>query len=75
MNKEEVIKEYLEKVDSFSEEEIGEVINYFSNFYAQNYIKSKEEAFDILITTAIPKALSKLNEESKIKFKLKLLAI
>lgn len=75
MNKEEIITKYLESVNTFSEEEIGEIINYFSNFYAKNYISSKEEAFDILINQSIPKALSKISEESKIQFKKKLLSL
>ena len=75
MKPEELIKLYNEKVDSFSEEELTYVSTFFNEFYAKKYIKSREDAFDILINEGLPKAISKLDSKSQKEIKKKILSL
>lgn len=70
-----LLKEYKEKVSSFSEEQIGDISLFFSELYGKKYIKSREEAFDILINDGLPKALNKLDSSKKLEMKKKILSI
>ena len=70
-----ILKEYKEKLSSFSEDQIGYITNFFSGLYGERYIKSREDAFDIIINDGIPKALNKLDKNKKQEIKKKILSI
>ncbi|RZL32837.1 MAG: hypothetical protein EOP00_33490 [Pedobacter sp.] len=70
-----ILKEYKEKLSSFSEDQIGDITNFFSELYGERYIKSREDAFDIIINDGIPKALNKLDKNKKQEIKKKILSI
>lgn len=70
-----ILKEYKEKVSSFSEEQIGDISLFFSEKYANKYITTREEAFDILLNDGIPKALGKLDSKKKMEIKKRILSL
>lgn len=70
-----ILKEYKEKLSSFSEDQIGDITTFFSELYGERYIKSREDAFDIIINDGIPKALAKLDRNKKQEIKKKILSI
>lgn len=75
LDKESLLSLYNEKVKNFSDEELMDIVDFFSSVYSKNYIKSKEDAINILIEDGLPKALSKLSPEKKFEFKQKFLAL
>ena len=75
LDKESLINLYNERVKEFSDEELIEIVEFFSSVYSKNYIKSQDDAIDVLINEGLPKALSKLSIEKKIEFKQKFLAL
>lgn len=70
-----ILKEYTEKVSSFSDDQIGDISFFFSDVYAKKYIKSREEAFDIILNDGIPKALNKLEPNKRLEVKKRILSI
>lgn len=70
-----LLKQYKEKVSSFNEDQIGDISLFFSDAYAKKYIKSREEAFDIILNDGIPKALNKLDQNKKLEVKRRILSI
>lgn len=75
MKPEELLKLYNEKVDSFSEDELTYVSTFFNEFFAKKYIKSREDAFDILINEGLPKAIKKLDAKAQKEIKKKILSL
>lgn len=70
-----LLKDYKQQVFKFSEEQIGDISLFFSEAYANKYISSREEAFEILLNDGIPKALNKLDNNKKQEIKKKILSI
>lgn len=75
LDKESLIELYKKEVNNFSEEELNDVVEFFSSVYSKNYIKTQEEAINILIEEGLSKALLKLSQEKKIEFKKKFLSL
>jgi hypothetical protein len=75
LDNESLIELYLKRVNSFSDEELIDIVDFFTSVYSKRYIKSKEDAINILIEEGLPKALSKLSHEKKLEFKQKFLAL
>jgi hypothetical protein len=75
MDKEALLKIYRENVNSFSDEELSELIEYFNDFYGQKYISSPEQAFDILLDEGLAKAIGKLPDDKKQEIKRKFLSL
>lgn len=72
---EEILEEYKKRVNSFSESELAEVSSFFSMHFGQRYIKSKEDAFEILLEEGLKKAVNALPEAARVEFKKKILSI
>lgn len=66
---------FREKVNGFSEDEINDLTTFFSKLYADLYIKSKEDAFDVLLNQGVPKALKKLSRDKQLEIKQKFLSL
>ncbi len=75
MDKETILKNFKEHIGSFSDEELGELIEYFNEIYAQKYISSPEQAFDILLNEGLAQAISKLPDDKKQEVKRKFLSL
>ncbi|GIW22217.1 MAG: hypothetical protein KatS3mg068_1224 [Candidatus Sericytochromatia bacterium] len=75
LDKESLINLYNERIKTFSDDELLDIVDFFSSVYSKNYIKSKDDAINILIEEGIPKALSKLSKEKQLEFKQKFLAL
>jgi len=75
IDKDSLLNLFKEKVASFSEDEINNLTEFFSKLYANLYIHSKEDAFEILLEQGLPKALKKLNVEKRQEIKQKFLSL
>lgn len=75
LDKDSLIDFSCEKIKSFSEEELIDITVFFTELYSKKFIKSKEEAIEILLEDGIPRALKKLGKEKQLTFKQKFLAL
>lgn len=76
MNKHsDLLEKYRGQVSTFSDEELAAVSAHFTSLFAQKYIKSKEDAFSIILEQGLVKAVSNLSDSAKLEFKKKVLSL
>jgi len=70
-----LIEKYRAQASSFSDEELAFVSAHFTSLFAEKYIKSKEDAFSIILEQGLVKAISNLSDSAKLEFKKKILSL